>query len=133
MLEERTGSQVKRKKIWPWGLLAVPVLAVLGYVGYAQAAYYRLEDRLPLEVEDQQDQLARPDTEYTLLSYNVGFLAYSADYSFFMDGGEESRARSAQAVETNGPGRAGDGPVGVPGFFVFAGGGCGCHPLLACG
>lgn len=104
MLEERTGSQVKRKKIWPWALLAVPVLAVLGYVGYAQAAYYRLEDRLPLDVEDQQDQQARSDTEYTLLSYNVGFLAYSADYSFFMDGGEESRARSVQAVETNGQG-----------------------------
>lgn len=97
-------SLVKRKKIWPWALLAVPVLAVLGYVGYAETAYYRLEDRLPLNVENQQEKQAQPDTEYTLMSYNVGFLAYSADYSFFMDGGEESRARSAEAVESNGRG-----------------------------
>lgn len=97
-------SQVKGKKIWPWALLAVPVLAVLGYVGYAEASYYRLEDRLTLEVENQQEKQAQPDTEYTLMSYNVGFLAYSADYSFFMDGGEESRARSAEAVESNGQG-----------------------------
>lgn len=104
MLRERMRSLVKRKKIWPWALLAVPVLAVLGYVGYAETAYYRLEDRLPLDVENQQEKQAQPDTEYTLMSYNVGFLAYSADYSFFMDGGEESRARSAEAVESNGRG-----------------------------
>lgn len=38
---------------------------------------------------------------YSIVSYNVGFGAYSADYSFFMDGGTESRARSAIAVEQN--------------------------------
>ena len=93
-----------KKRIWLGALLAIPVLAVLGYVGYAEAAYYRLEDRLALDVDHQQGDQAQPDTEYTLLSYNVGFLAYSADYSFFMDGGEESRARDPQAVETNGQG-----------------------------
>ena len=86
-----------KKRIWLGALLAIPVLAVLGYVGYAEAAYYRLEDRLALDVDHQQGDQAQPDTEYTLLSYNVGFLAYSADYSFFMDGGEESRARDPQA------------------------------------
>lgn len=104
MLRERLGLSVKSKRIWPWALLAVPVLTVLGYVGYAEASYYRLPDRLPLEVENQQKELAEPDTEYTLMSYNIGFLAYSADYSFFMDGGTESRAKSAQAVEQNGSG-----------------------------
>ena len=34
-------------------------------------------------------------------TYNVGFGAYSPDYSFFMDGGRESRARSAEAVKEN--------------------------------
>lgn len=38
---------------------------------------------------------------YSIVSYNVGFGAYSADYSFFMDGGTESRARSAEAVAQN--------------------------------
>ena len=95
---------MKRKKFRPWVLLAIPVLAVLGYVGYAEVAYYRLDDGLALDVENQQEQEAQTHQDYTLLSYNVGFLAYSADYSFFMDGGEESRARSARAVEDNGAG-----------------------------
>ena len=38
---------------------------------------------------------------YRVSSANVGFGAYSADYSFFMDGGKESRARSRQAVDEN--------------------------------
>ena len=96
--------EVKRKRRWPWILLAIPVLAALGYAAYAEAAYYRLNDCLPLEVENQQEREAQTRQDYTLLSYNVGFLAYSADYSFFMDGGKESRARSAQAVEDNGAG-----------------------------
>lgn len=97
-------SQVKRKKIWPWAFLAIPMLAVLGYVGYAEAAYYRLDDCLSLDVNNQQANQVQLEQEYTLMSYNVGFLAYSADYSFFMDGGAESRARSAEAVKTNGKG-----------------------------
>ena len=104
MHEKGCDHKVKRKKFRPWVLLAIPVLAALGYVGYAEVAYYRLEDCLPLDVENQQEQEAQTHQDYTLLSYNVGFLAYSADYSFFMDGGEESRARSAQAVEDNGAG-----------------------------
>ena len=38
---------------------------------------------------------------YRLVSYNIGFGAYSDDYSFFMDGGRESRARSKEAVCEN--------------------------------
>lgn len=38
---------------------------------------------------------------YRVSSANAGFGAYSADYSFFMDGGRESRARSRQAVDEN--------------------------------
>lgn len=45
---------------------------------------------------------------YTLVSYNVGFGAYSADYSFFMDGGTKSRAYSAQAVRDNLSGAMGE-------------------------
>lgn len=80
------------------GLLAV----VLGYVIYVFAAYYRLEDRLPLEVSaGEATSSAQTGVPYRAVSYNIGFGAYSADYSFFMDGGRESRARSEAAVEEN--------------------------------
>ena len=38
---------------------------------------------------------------YRITSGNIGFGAYSDDYSFFMDGGKESRARSKDAVIEN--------------------------------
>ena len=80
---------------------ALVVLGVTCYVLYAYGTYYRLEDSVVLDVEDSSAASAEPDREYTLLSYNVGFGAYSADYSFFMDGGTESRARSEEAVRMN--------------------------------
>lgn len=92
------------KRLWKGllGLALVLALAAGGYVAYALLAYYRLEDRLELTVEEKE---ALPEVSageaYTILSYNVGFGAYSADYSFFMDGGTESRADSREAVLAN--------------------------------
>lgn len=79
--------------------LALVVLA--GYVVYVFADYHRFEDQLPLEIEGSASESMQTQTVYRAVSYNVGFGAYSADYSFFMDGGTESRARSAQAVTDN--------------------------------
>ena len=84
-------------------LLAL-VLLVGGYVAYVFIDYYRLEDNIPLEVECSLGSTSGSLTAGTplrVVSYNVGFGAYSDDYSFFMDGGTESRARSADAVREN--------------------------------
>lgn len=84
-------------------LLGIVVLALVCYVAYVFLSYYRLEDNLPLEVESTsgETQQAAVGETYRLMSYNIGFGAYSDDYSFFMDGGEESRARSEEAVYEN--------------------------------
>ena len=83
------------------------VILVGGYVAYVFLAYHRIGDRtlsvmhgsgegfLPLE------GAVEIGTTYRVSSANVGFGAYSADYSFFMDGGKESRARSRQEVDRN--------------------------------
>lgn len=92
-------------------LLALAVL-VGGYAAYVFAAYYRVEDNLPLDVSEvfpshdgetfaPMYRAAETNTVYRVVSANLGFGAYSADYSFFMDGGRESRARSADAVREN--------------------------------
>ena len=84
--------------------LAALFLAAAGYAAYVILAYERLEDRLPLTVEGtasaEQAEVALGKS-YRIASYNLGFGAYSADYSFFMDGGTESRARSPEAVRQN--------------------------------
>ncbi|MGM9635592.1 MAG: hypothetical protein ACI3YE_05500, partial [Candidatus Avispirillum sp.] len=82
-------------------VLLVFVLAVLGYILYVVLSYHRIEDNLFLDVEGEATECAPVDTELSLSTYNIGFGAYSADYSFFMDGGEHSRALSEDAVINN--------------------------------
>ena len=86
------------------GVLALLMLVILGYVVYVFAAYYRVEDNqvLPIESMNGADHGGPASGElYRIASYNIGFGAYSNDYSFFMDGGKESRARSPEAVNEN--------------------------------
>lgn len=87
-------------KVLLW-LLAALVVVVGGYAAYVFADYYRLEDNLSLPVENAPSETARTGRSYTLAAWNLGFGAYSADYSFFMDGGTESRALSRDAVFSN--------------------------------
>ena len=98
------------KKGWKTALTAV--LCVLGilvitvgiYAAYVLISWHRLEDNLTLTVETADSEinsrLAVGET-YRIMSYNVGFGAYSDDYSFFMDGGSESRALSREAAIEN--------------------------------
>ena len=77
------------------------VAVVLGYVLYVVFRYHRIEDNLILDVEGEATDNAPVNTELSLSTYNIGFGAYSADYSFFMDGGEHARALSEEAVLRN--------------------------------
>ena len=99
----RRTAQRKILKILLCLLLAL-VLAVLAYVAYVFLSWYRVEDKQVLPVETVEGGQAADLTAgktYRIASYNIGFGAYSDDYSFFMDGGTESRARSPQAVREN--------------------------------
>ncbi|HFU4489065.1 TPA: endonuclease/exonuclease/phosphatase family protein [Streptococcus suis] len=90
------------KKIIKWSLsiLALILLTVGSYVAYLFLDYHRLEDNLALEVTNQtsQDEFAVGQT-YSMMTFNIGYGSYPSDYSFFMDGGDEVRARSKKAVE----------------------------------
>lgn len=80
------------------------VVIALAYVAYVFISYYRIDDNQELEVASYGNSIS--DTAKTgevmrITSYNIGFGAYSDDYTFFMDGGKESRAFSAEAVYEN--------------------------------
>ena len=115
----------KPLKIALYALLAL-VLAALAYVIYVFAAYYRVEDYQTLDVVRTicespvpMEDAAETDVTYRISSANVGFGAYSNDYSFFMDGGKESRARSADAVRENVCGEAALVNDLTPDFALF--------------
>lgn len=82
-------------------LLCLVTLVFVGYVSYLLIDYHRIPDHLTLDVTDRGDAAVREGTEYTLLSYNIGFAAYTPDFGFFMDGGSESRAASEASVRSN--------------------------------
>lgn len=95
-----------RKKILKiFGIVAGTLVAALAvYVIYLFASYNRIEDRQILEVEAPQqegkekEQLTT-EQEYGAVTYNIGFGAYTPDFSFFMDGGKSSWAKSKDSVK----------------------------------
>lgn len=80
-------------------LLAALLLVVLSYLAYVILTYDRIEDNQPLTVDGEAEQgKVSVGTEYTIVTQNLGFGAYVQDFTFFMDGGKESRARSEEGV-----------------------------------
>ena len=75
---------------------------VAAYLAYIILSYHRIEDHQILEITNRTDD-KKPEVEkiYSILSYNIGFGAYSDDFSFFMDGGKYSRAYDKETVMNN--------------------------------
>lgn len=96
----------KKKRIWLrvlLGFAAVLLLAVIGYVLYVMLSYHRLPDDLELEIRRPAESgeggtAVSPGTDYEIMTYNIGFGAYTPEYSFFMDGGKSSVAESRESV-----------------------------------
>lgn len=84
-------------------IIIIAVLAVGGYVGYMYVTYDRIEDNMETEIDNPTTIKTNIplDKKLQITSWNIGFAAYLQDYSFFMDGGKESRARSEESVIEN--------------------------------
>ena len=102
----------------------IMVCAVLVYVGYVYVSYKRLPDMLELEIEEPVTGSGTQDTvktgvTYRVLTYNIGFGAYTPEFSFFMDGGKSSVGESRESVIRTVTGAA-DLAVGLkPDFAMF--------------
>lgn len=81
--------------------LMVILLAVVFYVSYLFISYKRIPDNQNLEIENNRKEIVLAGEDYTILTSNIGFGAYSQDFTFFMDGGKESVGRSEEEVVKN--------------------------------
>ena len=82
-------------------VLAAVVLIAAGYFAYVFLAFHRIGDQ-PLSVGGAAGGGAlATGTDYRIVSYNIGFGAYEADYGFFMDGGTQSWAWSRERLDAN--------------------------------
>ena len=93
-------KEKKKFRLWkiPVYVILAAVLVAVSYVSYVYFTFSRIEDNLVLEPESHSDLTAAAGERYTIVTYNVGYGAYTADYTFFMDEGKESRARSKESV-----------------------------------
>ena len=92
-------------------LLGAVILLVCGYLIYISCQYYRIEDNLELNINNNQDGGVTTNKDYTITTYNIGFGAYNHEFSFFMDSGKmldgtevigkNSKAKSKQVVLDN--------------------------------
>ncbi len=94
-------KKIKIPVIAACAVVGAILLTVLSYLLYVVCSYYRVEDKLALTVSGDAADAVPVGRTLSLVTYNVGFGAYSDDYSFFMDGGKYARAYSKEAVLAN--------------------------------
>ena len=105
---------VKTSIITLGAILGFLIICVIAYVAYLLLSYYRIGN-VALKVNNNSVlHEIKVDTTYSCATYNIGFGAYSQDYTFFMDEGYDddgnkttghySKAKSRKEVifNTNG-------------------------------
>ncbi len=80
-------------------LLSV-VLVISTYLGYVIFSYSRIDDKQNIfPAETGKNNKLTINTTYTAVIQNLGFGAYTQDFTFFMDGGTQSWAKSKESVK----------------------------------
>lgn len=68
-------------------ILGVIILIVGGYVGYVLLSYSRIGDKKLEVTGTATKEVVNTGDELVITTYNIGFGAYSQDYTFFLDTG----------------------------------------------
>lgn len=81
-------------------LILVFVFVVVGYVSYLLISYSRIADNEELiPLNNESTEILRTGEVLSVITQNIGFGAYTPDFTFFMDGGEKSWAESPESVK----------------------------------
>lgn len=85
-------------------ILLALVIVLAAYIIYLYASYHRIPDNQELQVEEisqntEAGNELTTEKNYSALTYNIGFGAYTPDFSFFMDGGKSFWAKSKDSVK----------------------------------
>ena len=60
-------------------LVSLVLTLAVGYVVYFVGSYSRIDDNIYLTVLDNKKDKVSLDTEYTIITYNIGFGAYTPE------------------------------------------------------
>lgn len=101
-------------------LVGLVLAALVLYLAYLFLSYSRIEDHQPLTVTaGETGAAASAGAPYSIVCYNVGFGAYLPDFTFFMDGGSQSRAKDEASVRYAIEGAAGLTSSLSPDLVIF--------------
>lgn len=90
------GACVKKVLKAVVGALVALALIIGGYVAYMMLSYSRIPDNQELQINNNQSAQLEVGKSYSAVTFNIGFGAYTADYSFFMDTGSMSDGTPTQ-------------------------------------
>lgn len=80
-------------------ILLAFLIAVGGYLAYVLLSYSRIGDNQEIiSLRTGEDSAVKLGESYTITTQNIGFGAYTQDFTFFMDGGTQSWADSEESV-----------------------------------
>ncbi|MBO4352616.1 MAG: endonuclease, partial [Eggerthellaceae bacterium] len=82
------GKAIKRVLSVIFAIVLLIAVVVGCYIAYLMITYNRIADMQPVSVDnDVTGVTLQVGEEYTATTYNIGFGAYTPDYTFFMDEG----------------------------------------------
>lgn len=83
-------------------VLTLFIATILIYVGYVFFSYSRITDDVPAKITQKlHGKKISTNKEYKISTFNIGYGSYTPDYTFFMDGGKQSKAVSKESVIEN--------------------------------
>ena len=103
---------MKAKKIIKITLIVLAAIILFfvgvvgGYVAYVACQYYRIPDMQALDVQNPVAAKIKRGENYSVMTYNLGFGAYSPEYSFFMDTGVMDDGTNVKGKYAKGMNRA---------------------------
>ena len=77
-------------------LIAFLLVGVLGYGAYILISYNRIGDQTLEVTHNSTLETININEEYSCITYNLGFGAYSQDFTFFMDTGYDKNNQKTQ-------------------------------------
>lgn len=85
------------------GVVGGAILIAGGYVGYVVLSYKRIPDNQKLEViKNATNTSVTTNTTYKIGTYNIGFGAYSQDFTFFLDTGYDKDGNATCGHDSKG-------------------------------
>lgn len=85
-------------------LVILMVLAGAGYIGFMMITDYKPEETVYLDSENDitsNNEVLQTNTEYSALTFNIGYCGLDKGQDFFLDGGTMSRSSSEEKTQEN--------------------------------